>query len=330
MNLILMRHAERKHDVPEQSASLSEIGIRKTRETAAQLKDGSIRLDYVISSEQEPAIETAKLLTEESRAKRDSLEILNPCHHNPEWQVISQQLSAPLSDQSTLAFVGHHPGITNLLTATTGHKSRRIGRGEAILVKGSLDDIKKGRGNVARTFGTESTPESLRKKVELKMTVCIFLAGFTIPVLVELVKGDPHELLDAWRILPIIDFTFSFAFFVAAVFAFDLLLMPSEYWGAINPESKPRHDQRSQFARDYRLNGAFYAYMVRTWTSFFGRGLAFILLGFFALLCKHSFGKWCLPDYRWSMSILGGGALLAIIVVFLMYRCLRPRLGIED
>lgn len=335
MNLILMRHAERKHNVPEQSASLSKIGIRKTGETAAQLRDGSIGLDCVLSSEQGPAIETAKLLTEESPDKRHSLEILNPGQYSPKWSTILQQLplaapSVQLNDQSTIVLVGHHPGITNLLTAITSHKSRRIGRGEAILVKGSLKDIARGRGNVAQTFGTESTPESLRKKVELKMTVCTFLAGFTIPVLVELVKGTPQELLEIWRILPIIAFTFSLALFVAAVFAFDLLLMPNEYWGAINPESRPKHDQQSQFARDYRLNGALYAYMVRTWTWFFEGGLAFILLGFFALLCKHSFGERLLPGYRWSMSILSGGALLAIIVVFVLYRCLRPRLGIVD
>lgn len=96
--------------------------------------------------------------------------------------------------------------------------------------------------------------------------------------------------------------------------------------------ARPRSPLYSRFPDNdhFGNNGALYAYMVRTWTWFFGLGLLSILVGFFALLCKQSFGERLLPDDRWSMSILIGGALLVIIVVLVMYRRLRPGLGIVD
>ena len=343
VNLILMRHGERKHDAPEQSAGLTDKAIEKTRAIAIELAEEGWVPDNVLSSTRNPTIATAKLLRKDS-PEPVQLELLNPPkneddtdHYYPKWPDISKRLAlSPTSttptciNDRTIAIVGHHPGITNLLESVTGEKCRRIGRGEAILVTGSPEEIKNKRGTVAKTFGTESAPEGLRKKIELKMTVCTFLAGFTIPVLVELLKSEPEDMLKVWCITSIIAFTFSFALLVAGVIAFDLLLMPTEYWGAINPESKPKFRRWSKFSRDYRLSGVLYAYMVQTWRYFFGWGLGFIVVGFASLLLKGVLEKLTQPDPKLALRILGGGASLVLLLTFALYRWLRPRLGIVD
>ena len=341
MNLILMRHGERKHNKPERKASLTEKGVEKAHAIAIELAEQALLFDHVVSSTQEPTKQTALLLAGNNTAKCVALELLDPPlnetdeeHYSPQWSAISQHIarstSKALNDERTIAIVGHHPGITNLLGSVTGEKCRRIGRGEAILVTGSLQEIGSGKGNVVKTFGAEDAPEALRKKIELKMTVCTFLAGFTIPVLVELLKSEPQEMLRVWRIFSIIAFTFSLSLFVAAVFAFDLLLMPTEYWGAINPKSKPRFRRWSKFSRHYRLSGALYAYMVQTWRYFFAGGLLFIVVGFASLLLKGKLEELlgtCLPSPMW---FLVAGASLAVILTWLLYLWLRPRLGIVD
>jgi hypothetical protein len=224
--------------------------------------------------------------------------------------------------------VGHHPQVAKLLCSVTGQKCRRIGFGEAIVVSGTSEDMRKGRSSVEGTFGTKETSELLRKKIELKMTVCTFLAGFTIPVLVELLKGPPNEMLQLWRITATLAFTSSLACFVAGIFAFDLLLMPNAYWGPIDEDMKPEKRSRSDFALNYRLNGPLHANMIRIWKWFFTGGLLFALVGLTGLLLKGYFSFDLCPESRIWIAAAGSAILIGGVV--LLYSVLRPRLGIED
>lgn len=323
MKLIVIRHAERCHDVNEVEATLTENGRLKASETSAALRDANVTPNIVFSSPQRPSQETAGLIF--PQVELFPTRLLNPGNENPQWSELSAKLK-PLGGQiREVAIVGHHPAIANLLRSVTGHKNiRRIGFGEAIVVKGSEADMECGRGNVVKVIGADDASELLRKKIELKMTVCTFLAGFTIPVLVELLKDPPAELL---RILSTVAFACSLALLVAAIFIFDLLLMPNNFWGPINEDMRPKRSRR-QFSLDFLLNGALYAYMVRTWKWFFVGALIFVFAGVL-LLVVNGFTEMRLGR-RGATIVLLTGIIIAVVGAAILHRILRPRLGIED
>src|SRR5215471_6594500 len=79
MELILIRHAERRHDLPEQSASLTTRGSEKASDTAAAIADDGHLVDLVVTSQKAPTIETGnKLKKKEADAPSHELELLNP------------------------------------------------------------------------------------------------------------------------------------------------------------------------------------------------------------------------------------------------------------
>jgi len=323
MKLILIRHAERCHDVNEVEAPLTDNGRQKASETSAALRDANVTPTIVLSSPQRPSQETARLIF--PQAKRSAARLLDPRIENPQWSELSAELKDPDVQVRDVAIVGHHPAIANLLRSVTGHKNlRRLGFGEAIVVEGSEADMQGGRGNVVKVIGADDASELLRKKIELKMTVCTFLAGFTIPVLVELLKDPPTELL---KVLSAVAFACSLALLVAAIFIFDLLLMPNNFWGPINADMKPKPSRR-QFSLDFRLNGALYAYMVRTWSWFFVGAMIFLFAGVL-LLVVNGFTEMRL-DRRAAMIGLLTGIVIAVVGAAILHRILRPRLGIED
>jgi phosphohistidine phosphatase SixA len=323
MKLILIRHAERCHDVNEVEAPLTDNGRQKASETSAALRDANVTPTIVLSSPQRPSQETARLIF--PQAKRSAARLLDPRIENPQWSELSAELKDPDVQICDVAIVGHHPAIANLLRSVTGHKNlRRLGFGEAIVVEGSEADMQGGRGNVVKVIGADDASELLRKKIELKMTVCTFLAGFTIPVLVELLKDPPTELL---KVLSAVAFACSLALLVAAIFIFDLLLMPNNFWGPINADMKPKRSRR-QFSLDFLLNGALYAYMVRTWSWFFVGAMIFVFAGVL-LLVLNGFTEMRL-DRRAAMIGLLTGIVIAVVGAAILHRILRPRLGIED
>ena len=323
MKLILIRHAERCRDVNEVEATLTDNGRKKACETSAALRDANVTPNIVLSSPQRPSQDTAGLIF--PQVELFATDLLTPGKENPQWSELSAELE-PLGGQiRVVGIVGHHPAIPNLLRSVTGHKNlRRIGFGEAIVVEGSEADMECGRGNIVKVIGADDASELLRKKIELKMTVCTFLAGFTIPVLVELLKDPPTELL---KVLSAVAFACSLALLVAAIFIFDLLLMPNNFWGPINKDMKPKRS-RQQFSLDFLLNGALYAYMVRTWSWFFVGAMIFIFAGVL-LLVVNGFTEMRLDRRAATIGLLTG-IIIAVVGAAILHRILRPRLGIED
>jgi phosphohistidine phosphatase SixA len=323
-----MRHGERRHDILEREAQLTSEAKRKASEVAIGLQEEKLKPGIVLTSDQLPTQETARLVF--PGVKLAATNLLNP-NGKPDglkWNELSKGLSLADDDDNIIAVVGHHPAVAHLLCSVVGRKCRKIGYGEAIVVSGTPEEIRNGQGFVEKQFGTKDASELLRKKIELKMTVCTFLAGFTIPVLVELLKEPPGEMLRPWRIIATIAFLTSLAWFVAGIFAFDLLLMPTEFWGPIDSEMKPKKNDRSEYALNYRLNGALYANMVRIWKWCFSWGLIFGLLGLAGLVLKGYLNFEGRPDRL--VGFLAGGCGVAIAAVAGFYRKLRPRLGIED
>ena len=325
MRLILIRHALRDHEFNEAEAPLTEAGRKKAVETSVKLQDEKAKADVVLSSKQRPSKDTANVIF--PNAHLVDTDLLNPESNddNPDWSKLSAEMIRRHGKSKTVAIVGHHPAIANLLRSVTGEKKiRRIGFGEAIVVIGLQKNNVANRGRVKSVFGADDASESPRQKIELKMTVCTFLAGFTIPVLVELLKDPPVDLL---KILSTVAFACSLALLVAAIFIFDLLLMPSNFWGPINKNMKPKRSRR-KFYLDYLLNGALYAYMVRTWKWFFGVALFLVIPGVLLLVFNGYVEKRL--DRQSATVVLSSGIIIAVIGAAILYRVLRPKLGIED
>ena len=76
MKLILIRHAERCHDVNEVEAPLTDNGRQKASETSAALRDANVTPNIVLSSPQRPSQETARLIF--PQAKRSAARLLDP------------------------------------------------------------------------------------------------------------------------------------------------------------------------------------------------------------------------------------------------------------
>ncbi len=340
MNLVLMRHASRIKNVPEVEAGLTDDGQKMTTETANAMKSKRIFFDIVLHSKAAAAKQTALQLAPEDKVE----EFLPLTPHSQEdlnWESIKKRIREDqLSNEGyCIALVGHHPRITRLLKLLTGKNCRTIERGEAVQLNGSPSVMERGNATVSRTFGSTHSSELLRKKIELKMTVSTFLAGFTIPVLVELVK-DPTEGFSAFRAAATVLFTLALGLFVVAVYMYDELLMPVEYWGPPDESHQPKRN--STFAHDYRLNGPLYAYMVRTWKWIFTPAVVSTSIGFLLLLIDHflkekwfsellveSGFEWLEEQWFWPLTVFIL-CFLALAVIFGVYLAMRPRLGIED
>jgi hypothetical protein len=111
----------------------------------------------------------------------------------------------------------------------------------------------------------------------------------------------------------------AFALFVGAVYIYDELSMPREFW-----ESAPREPatfSQSQFGFDWLMNGPLYAHMVRTWRFFFTPALLCTLVGVFALLSANLRE----PKGR----LVWAACAAAVVLASFIYRWFRPRLAID-
>jgi hypothetical protein len=257
------------------------------------------------------------------------------------WTSIHGEIGNSLTDDSSIALVGHDPGISTLLSSITGKRCRIIERGEAVEVIGLTANMGHGDAVLGKIFGSTYSSELVRKKLELKMTVSIFLAGFTIPMLVELVKNS-GERFSAGLGLATVLFTLALGLFVASVYTYDALLMPAQYWGPTTKRKVPEKLTSSDFAHDYRLNGPLYAYMIRTWKLVFTPGVVCTATAFLQLLVDHivkqpshsrlaSHGLYHLfrEQEHWALWVFFL-CLLAIGIAIAVYALTRLRLGIED
>jgi hypothetical protein len=115
--------------------------------------------------------------------------------------------------------------------------------------------------------------EELREKIKSKMEVGKFFAGFLTFLTGFLLKdGAPPHLLSKIGIVFLVG---SIGFCVAAVFAYDTLLMPRKYWGF--PEHETAEDR---FADQLKAN------MVQSWMWLFVPAVACFGFGFVCVLIQ--------------------------------------------
>lgn len=347
MDIVLIRHAERQQDVPEREAKLTPAGKQTATDTARllqrleadapELGKSRCRLEKftaILTSEYAAPCETASLLERSSSGQIYPLRCLTPSDHAGN-ELTPARLFLEANDASkatgeptaTLAIIGHEPVISRLLRKMTGKDSRSLDRGEAVWITGQTqDDFTSGKAALLYASRHSDYADNLRDKIQTKMTVCTFLAGFTIAALIEIIK-DPDKIIRTSRVVAAISFTFALGLFVAAVYIYDELSMPRMFWhaGIAGGEASPR----KHFGHDLRLNGALYAHMVRAWSKFFTPAVGFSLTGFLALLLFNLRYPHLVMDERIAIWLLIAGCVLGVLFAVLMYRIYRPRLAID-
>lgn len=231
-----------------------------------------------------------------------------------------------MTDSASLAVVGHEPAISRLLCLMTGKDSRRLDRGEAVWIEGKTkQDFICGKAQLVHATRCGDFAEKLKDKIETKMTVCTFLAGFTIAALIEIIK-DPEAIVKTSRVAATISLTTALGLFVAAVYIYDELSMPTEFWSS---DTRKKQPGRTRFGHEGRLNDNLYAHMVRAWRLFFTPAVACSLIGFFALLLFNLRYPHLVMAERVAVCTLIGGCAAGLAVAAFMYWRLRPRLATD-
>jgi phosphohistidine phosphatase SixA len=136
-----------------------------------------------------------------------------------------------LEDYSCVFLIGHERRLSDLVIELTGQRSRPIPRGGAVCVRGdNFVELVSGRGAIYYRYPTVDYQEDqLRSKVNSKMTVASLLAGFVLTALTGLLLLDNRPW--AWEtIIAIITLSASLILFVASVYIYDQLSMPSGFW----------------------------------------------------------------------------------------------------
>ena len=140
--------------------------------------------------------------------------------------------------------------------------------------------------------------EELRPKIQSKMTVATFLAGFTFNALLLILNGHDmpsvdavFQLLDGTRtdaetivsllaLIGVLCLTAALALFISAVYMYDVLLMPRRFWTSRN-QQEPKVDRLPVGLRGpAKEHGEVYAHMIAVWSRFFTPAVVFAGIGF--------------------------------------------------
>jgi hypothetical protein len=118
-----------------------------------------------------------------------------------------------------------------------------------------------------------SETDQLREKIKSKMDVAKFFSGFISLLIGFLLKDNPRT--DTWSKAGLVFLVASLGYCIAAVFAYDRLLMPRKYWTIL----KERDGGDDSFSDNLQQN------MVRSWSwlfvpavACFGIGLVLVLV----------------------------------------------------
>jgi phosphohistidine phosphatase SixA len=342
MEIILVRHGVQSRDG---AGHLSQHGVHQIDSLAVALERRGVRPTLVLTSRSSHAHDTAALLRDRLGIQVIPIVALNaltPDGGPSELDVLLSELEKAgitVADESVVFIVGHVGRLSNLLTELTGSRARPIAHGEAVMVwAGDMHEVLRGRAQVHSRYPVfDHDEKELRAKVQSKMTVASFLAGFVFTALSTLLL-DLHDW--PWhRVLAATALTGSLCLLVASVYVFDQLGTPSGFWTdnrspwlwrrfyvLLERRAEKRWDRLSkkhgpeaadEDVAPMRLDGPVYRLMLRTTRFVFNPAVLLGLIGFVALLTGTA-NIWVI--------VLGCSALFTA-VVYVAWR--RPNLGAD-
>ena len=230
MELVLVRHGVRDGD------ALSERGRNQVAMLGRALHLRGLSPSLALSSHAEHAQETARLLSSHLADGRLPVELdtLTP-GHGPggvdELVVQAEAAGVRLQEHECVLVVGHEGRLSDLVTDLCGARLRPIPHGGAVAIcGGDIKELASGMGSVRHRYPTaDHDEEALRAKVNSKMTVATFLAGFVFTALSTVLLLDRSTW--PWhRVLAAVTLTASLALFIAAIYIYDQLGTPSGFW----------------------------------------------------------------------------------------------------
>lgn len=331
MRIFLIRHGAREHDgtSEDKNMPLSNGGKDEVRRLGPALARLDLRPEVYLTSYYRHAIETGNILTAQLN-DTSPVRILNLCALTPKSptetfeDIIDEAISAGLALRTlkVVAVVGHEARLSQLLTRLTSARARPFNRAEvACLTANSFVDFLQGRGKVEfRLPVVDYQEDQLRPKVQSKMTVSTFLAGFTFTALIEILSGT-EKTLAPLQVVAAISLTAALALFVAAVYVYDQLGMPEGFWVYGDRPTFRRvwiKKFAKQFEEDRCHHGILYAYLVWTWGWVFSPAVGLGLLGFVAILFNTK-----------DVWVITGG-FVVVIAVGMYYLATRPELGTDE
>jgi phosphohistidine phosphatase SixA len=339
VDVVLVRHGSRAQS-PD-GRDLSGRGRHQARTLADALALRGASPDLVLSSSLDHARATALLLSDRLGVGRGPVELraLTPgCGPGNVDELIRQTGAAGVDlDRFTCVLVvGHEGRLSNLLTEFTGRRTRPIPHGGAVCVSAaSVADLASGRGRTSYRYPTADHQEdALRAKVNSKMTVSTFLAGFVFTALSTVLIVD-RTRWPLHRVVAAIALTASLALFISAVYIYDQLSTPSGFWtvagrprlwrrlyerqerraehrwersrraarGTEEEKARQADDDPSSFRPIH--DGPMYWLMVDTSRRVFTPAVALALVGFVALLLGT--GDWRIEVGGLVGLVLAGG-----------------------
>jgi phosphohistidine phosphatase SixA len=303
-------------------------------------------VDCFLSSHSQHAQESARALQKELALGEEPVYLLDcltptggPC--NVATLVETARAQVPnLNDRAGVVLVGHEGRLSDLVAELTGSRIRPLSHGEVLcLTAPRLTDFIAGQASVHYRYPTfDHQEQPLQSKVQSKMTVSTFLAGFVFTALSGLLLLTP----DDWtleQVVAAVSLTCSLVLFVACVYIYDQLGMPSGFWtdasrpriwAALYRRGERRREERWQAIaeevgsdradkdqRPWLQDGPRYHLMLRTSRRLFTPGTLLALVGFLALLKGTGDGR------------IAVGALVGLFVAGCSSLAHRPDLGAD-
>ena len=340
MRILLIRHGKRDHTHGVSQTSLTSDGREQVEQLSSDMARLEIHPTLILTSQHAHARETAEILA--SAGEGDSQILVMrlmtltsplpggvPLPPGNIEQIADEALDrhSDLQRISEVAFVGHEPYLGQMVTRLTGARCRPLRHCELVCLSApSFAEFLRGKGQIEFRYPVNDFQEEvLREKVQSKMSVSTFLAGFAFSALALLLAPGKVDFSSSWKIASIVCLTAALVLFVASVYIYDRLSMPPGFWAYDDRGGASffhRFAQffrfgRTKFEKNVKYHGILYALMVWTWEYVFTPAVLIGLAGFIALLI-HT-GNW--------VVVIGGA--IAIAFGFAYYWLERPRLGVD-
>jgi hypothetical protein len=184
----------------------------------------------------------------------------------------------------------------------------------------------------------ERREDQLRAKIQSKMTVATFLAGFAFAALLELIRDERMALSldeltaflalltgeatrqalepasgDVFTLLAAMSLAIAMILFIGTVYSYDMLIMPFYRWNRVTKTAADGRkesvvvEEKIEPAERVRLDGelvhCLYSLMIRIWDNGFNWAVKFAALGLLFMLCAT--GAYVMPVIFVAILLFG-------------------------
>jgi len=120
-NILVMRHAKsswKDHDIPDHDRPLKKRGEKDAEKMGKMLKDKDLTPDLFLSSTAERAKQTAKIVQDACKGKKDIIYLKELYMAEP--SNILEAIIKHAKNEKTIMVIGHNPGMEAFVQILTG------------------------------------------------------------------------------------------------------------------------------------------------------------------------------------------------------------------